>query len=102
MKHPLVFVLLILNTIDAILTHTFITVGLIEELNPVMDYLLQRGWWHFLLFKLFAVNMLILALGAQEVHSDHPKAFRFILVVYFVALLLHLKYISEIIIECLS
>ena len=51
------FLLFLLNIVDATATLTLINAGLVEEWNPIMKKALHYGVFHFLLIKFLAVSV---------------------------------------------
>ena len=59
LKHygHLVLLLLYLNFFDATMTLTLVRLEIVEEANPLMDYLLSMGGWRFFLYKVTLVGL---------------------------------------------
>jgi hypothetical protein len=51
--------LLLAGILDAVLTHFGITLGLIKEGNPVMEFAIEKSWLLFYLIKIFLPLLLI-------------------------------------------
>ena len=54
--------LIVLNLLDAIFTYVWVALGLAEEANPFMDYLITLSPTLFLLYKVCIVNLCVLIL----------------------------------------
>jgi len=55
---PCIF-LLAAGLLDAILTHVGISAGFIEEGNPMMKEVINKGWSYFYLIKIFLPLLLL-------------------------------------------
>ena len=51
------FVLILLNIIDLVSTIALVSLGMAEEINPLMKYFLDRGVLYFILVKVVAVAL---------------------------------------------
>ena len=63
-KFPLIrtIVFILLVAFDSLSTHYLIEEGYVEEINPLMNWLIGVGWIWFFTFKFFFITLLILLL----------------------------------------
>ncbi|WP_191275537.1 DUF5658 family protein [Neobacillus kokaensis] len=51
--------LLVAGTLDAILTHVGVALGIVEEANPMMKIVIEKSWSHFYFIKIFLPLLLL-------------------------------------------
>jgi len=62
-QHPhegLFKTLLVLNFLDMFITMYFVEAGLAEEMNPIMGYFLNHSLVSFAIFKIFAIQYVLM------------------------------------------
>ena len=78
------------NLADAVLTHFFIATGQVEELNPLMSYLIELNIFLFYAVKISLVFLAVILLLRVSSQSLARKALFFGCFIYTVILSLHL------------
>lgn len=86
-----------LNLLDGVFTFIGLHYSLIEEMNPIMNWLWEYHPMMFLFVKVslsLVVVIIGISLGKQELVFKHWKLVLFpVLVIYFVILLLHFRWV---------
>lgn len=92
----LLYALSVLNLLDGVLTWLGYINDIVLELNPLMNHLLEINPWYFLTFKA-AFSAILYTLGVISVKYTLSNwvfwAFRIILAVYILLIILHLHWI---------
>ncbi|MBL4953662.1 hypothetical protein JK635_15850 [Neobacillus sp. YIM B02564] len=82
--------LLFAGTLDAVLTHFGVTLGIVEEANPLMKLVIEKNWSYFYLIK---ISLPLLLIGLFLFHPVKKKM-KLLLVascfIYFSVLVYHL------------
>jgi hypothetical protein len=89
----LCFFLLVAGTFDAVLTHFGITSGFVEEGNPIMMRVIEKGWIYFYLIKIFLPSVLIGLFYLQPLKGRVRTLLISTCVLYFSVLIYHLVWI---------
>jgi len=83
--------IMIANFLDAVWTHRAIRKNEIQELNPIMAFLLERQDYSFYIVKIVVVSLaLLLLLRLQDKTKTH-RAMAFVALIYTIVLGLHVR-----------
>jgi len=94
--------LLVLNLLDAIFTYIWVSLGLAEEANPLMDFVISLSPTGFILYKVFIVNLCVLLLWRMREQRLCKVLCVPLVCVYAYVFLIHILFLADITYEYLQ
>lgn len=87
--------LLVLNLLDAVFTYVWVSLGLAEEANPLMDIIISFSPTAFIIYKVFVVNICVLLLWKVRAQRLCKILCMPLAMVYLWVLIVHLSFLVE-------
>jgi uncharacterized membrane protein YpjA len=94
--------LLVLNLLDAVFTYIWVSLGLAEEANPLMEFVISFSPTAFILYKVLVVNLCVWLLWRTRAQMLCKVLCIPLTCIYVGILLLHLSFLTEIAYEYLQ